>query len=220
MESSMNTFKPLKYFPRAAFLASAALLGASAISFARPSLPSALVGNWSVTSTSGTTYWDSSGAYKGGGGGGSMSYTFFPNGRYKLFSLIKTNSYGWETQALTWEEGTTSVAGSRLSLRPTSGRYQVIDNRVARRNYKRAMRASERKPKTVTWKIDSSGARSVLTLGSTSYTRQGAEPRRAQPRSSAPRKTAPPSTAPREATPPEATPRDTAPATDSAEAMS
>jgi hypothetical protein len=162
-----------KSFPARAVLASVVLLGAASTSFARPSLPPALVGKWSVTSTSGTTLWDSStGAYKGGGGGGSMSYTFLPNGRYKLFSLIKTNSYGWETQALTWEEGTASVAGSRLSLRPTSGRYQVMDNRIARRNYKRPMRASERKPKTVSWKIDSSNGKNVLVLGGTSFTRQ------------------------------------------------
>jgi hypothetical protein len=129
-------------------------------------LPANLVGKWAMTTISGTTYWDkSTGAYAGSGSGGAQTYTFSRDGRYKLFNLIKTNSYGWETQALTWEEGTVALKGDTLTLRPTSGRYQVMDNRVRKNNYKRPMRASERKVSLLFWKQDTQDGKPVLRLG-------------------------------------------------------
>ncbi len=70
-------------------------------------------------------------------------------------------------QALTWEEGTVSAnpnTGS-ITLRPTSGRYQVMDNRVAKNNYKRPMKESERKVKTLTWRIETKDDKPVLQMG-------------------------------------------------------
>ncbi len=129
-------------------------------------VPTQLLGKWGFTSISGTTYWDkSTGAYMGSGNGGSQTYTFYPNGTYKFFNYIKTNSYGWEMQALTWEEGTVSVDGDKITVRPTSGRYQVMDNRVAKNNYKRPMKESERKVKTLTWRIETKDNKPVLQMG-------------------------------------------------------
>jgi hypothetical protein len=141
---------------------------ASKSSVQKHAVPTQLLGKWGFTSISGTTYWDkSTGAYMGSGNGGSQTYTFYPNGTYKFFNYIKTNSYGWEMQALTWEEGTVSAnpnTGS-ITLRPTSGRYQVMDNRVSKNNYKRPMKASERKVKTMTWRIESKDNKPVLQMG-------------------------------------------------------
>ncbi len=85
---------------------------------------SALIGTWGFTTISGTTYWDkSTGAYIGSGSGGSQSYTFSPDGTYKMFNYVKAGSYGWETQALTWENGRYIVKGDTIILRPVSGKF-------------------------------------------------------------------------------------------------
>ncbi len=137
---------------------------------ARAAAPAgAVVGTWGMTSISGTTYWDkSTGAYKGSGSGGSQSYTFAPDGTYKLFNYVKAGSYGWETQALTWENGRYSVKGDTLTLSPTSGKYRVMDNRVKKNNYTRPMSAGEvrKNAKTLVWRVekDDSG-KAVLRLG-------------------------------------------------------
>lgn len=145
---------------------------------AKPARPAAaspgggpLQGRWTVTSISGTTYFDkNTGAYLGSGTGGSQSYTFLPDGRYKLFNYIKTRSYGWETEALTWEEGTATVEGDRVILRPTGGKYQVKDNQVAKNNYERPMTGEELKKnaKTFVWSLgqDSRTGKPALMLGS------------------------------------------------------
>jgi hypothetical protein len=115
---------------------------------------SQLTGKWGFTTISGTTYWDkSTGAYMGSGTGGSQSYTFLGNGRYKLFNYIKARTYGFETQALTWEDGTYTVNGDRITLRPTSGKYQMISSS---RNTTRPMTASElqKNVKQKYWKIE------------------------------------------------------------------
>jgi hypothetical protein len=130
---------------------------------------SALVGTWGFTSISGTTYWDkSTGAYMGSGSGGSQSYTFAPDGTYKLFNYVKAGSYGWEMQTLTWENGRYTVKGDTITLRPTSGKYQVMDNRVKKNNYTRPMRADEirKNAKTVVWRVEQDdNGKSVLRLG-------------------------------------------------------
>jgi hypothetical protein len=132
-----------------------------------PAGASALIGTWGFTTISGTTYWDkSTGAYRGSGSGGSQSYTFSPNGTYKLFNYVKAGSYGWETQALTWENGKYTVKGDTVTLRPTSGKYQVMDNRVAKNNYSRPMRPAERKVKTFVWsRGEDANNKPVLRLG-------------------------------------------------------
>ncbi|HTE19365.1 MAG TPA: hypothetical protein VK689_13405, partial [Armatimonadota bacterium] len=62
----------------------------------------------------------------------------------------------WEIQALTWEEGTVSVEGGTLILRPVSGKYKVMDNQVARNNYERPMRDEEleKNRKTSQWRLE------------------------------------------------------------------
>lgn len=118
---------------------------------------STLTGRWGFTSISGTTYWDkSTGAYLGSGTGGSQTYTLLPDGKYRLFNYLKTRQYGWETQALTWEDGTYTESGGTLVFTPTSGKYQVIDNSVAKNNYTRSMTAEEVKKnaRRFTWKLD------------------------------------------------------------------
>jgi hypothetical protein len=144
---------------------------ASKGSIKKHAVPTQLLGKWSFTSISGTTYWDkSTGAYMGSGNGGSQTYTFYSNGTYKFFNYIKTNSYGWEMQALTWEEGTVTAnpnTGS-ITLRATSGRYQVMDNRISKNNYKRPMKASERKVKTYAWKIVTRDGKPLLQMGRSS----------------------------------------------------
>jgi hypothetical protein len=130
-------------------------------------LASNLVGTWGFTTISGTTYWDAqTGAYRGSGSGGSQSYTFIRNGTYKMFNYIKARTYGFETQALTWENGTYAVSGDRITLRPTSGKYQVISTS---RNYTRPMTASElqKNVKQRYWSIekDANSGKSVLLMG-------------------------------------------------------
>lgn len=136
---------------------------------------SSLAGSWGFTTISGTTYWDrSTGAYMGSGTGGSQSYTFMRNGRYKMFNYIKARTYGFETQALTWENGNYAVSGDRITLRPTSGKYQVISTS---RNYTRPMTASElqKNVKQNYWKIenDDNTGKPVLMMSSdrSSYSR-------------------------------------------------
>jgi len=130
---------------------------------------SVLVGTWGFTTISGTTYWDkSTGAYMGSGSGGSQSYTFAPGGTYKMFNYVKAGSYGWETQALTWENGRYSVQGDKITLRPISGKYQVMDNRVKKNNYTRPMRPDElrKNAKTLFWRVEQDdNGKSVLRLG-------------------------------------------------------
>jgi hypothetical protein len=135
-------------------------------------LPMALVGQWAFTTISGTTYWDkSTGAYLGDGTGASQTYTFERNGKYRMFTYIKTRSYGWQIQTLTWEEGAVILEGDRLILRPTGGRYQVMDNRVAKNNYQRPMRDEELKKnvKAVYWSLvkDGGDGKPVLMMGTT-----------------------------------------------------
>lgn len=136
---------------------------------------SRLTGKWGFTTISGTTYWDrSTGAYMGSGTGGSQSYTFMANGRYKMFNYIKARTYGLEMQTLTWEDGTYSVSGDRVTLRPTSGKYQVISSS---RNYTRPMTSSElqKNIKQRYWMIenDANSGRPVLMMGAdkSSYSR-------------------------------------------------
>ena len=133
-------------------------------------LPAALIGSWGFTTISGTTYWDrSTGAYLGGGTGGSQTYTFLPGGRYKLFNYVRSRNTGWQLETLTWEEGTVSVEGDSLVLQPTSGKYKVMDNRVARNNYERPMKGEELKKnaRTFVWSMakDSRTGRPALLLG-------------------------------------------------------
>jgi hypothetical protein len=155
----------MKTIPLSHLLTLTLVVGASTAARSAP-LPDNLVGKWAMTTISGTTYWDkSTGAYAGSGNGGAQTYTFSSDGRYKLFSLLKTNVYGWETQALTWEEGTVAVKDDALTLRPTSGRYQVMDNRVSKNNYKRPMRASERKISLLFWKLETQSGKPVLLMG-------------------------------------------------------
>ncbi len=125
------------------------------------------MGCWGFTTISGTTYWDrSTGAYMGSGTGGSQSYTFLGNGRYKMFNYIKARTYGFETQALTWENGSYAVSGDRITLRPTSGKYQVISSS---RNYTRPMTASElqknRKQRFWAVETDANTGKPVLLMG-------------------------------------------------------
>jgi hypothetical protein len=104
----------------------------------------------------------------GSGSGGSQSYTFAPDGTYKLFNYVKAGSYGWEMQTLTWENGRYTVKGDTITLRPTSGKYQVMDNRVKKNNYTRPMRADEirKNAKTVVWRVEQDdNGKSVLRLG-------------------------------------------------------
>ena len=67
--------------------------------------------------------------------------------------------------ALTWEEGRASFNGSTVTLRPTSGRYQVMDSSVKRNNYRRPMRPDERKVKTYQWRLDTQDGKAVLMMG-------------------------------------------------------
>ena len=139
----------------------------------RAATPAQLVGSWGFTTISGTTYWDkSTGAYMGSGMGGAQSYTFLPGGRYKFFNYVKAGSYGWEMQTLTWEEGIVSESGDSITLRPSSGKYQVMDNRVKKNNYTRPMRPSERKTKTFRWKIEARNGKPTLLLGGTAFTKK------------------------------------------------
>lgn len=133
-------------------------------------LPMRLAGQWAFTTISGTTYWDkNTGAYLGDGTGASQTYTFERNGKYRMFTYIKTRSYGWQIQTLTWEEGTVLLEGNRLILRPTGGKYQVMDNRVAKNNYQRPMREEELKKnvKAVYWSLatDEASGKPVLLMG-------------------------------------------------------
>jgi hypothetical protein len=86
-----------------------------------------------------------------------------------LFNYVKTGSYGWETKALTWENGRYAVSGETLTLRPVGGKYQVMDNRVQKNNYTRPMRADElrKNAKTLFWRVEEQGESEtpVLRLG-------------------------------------------------------
>lgn len=145
-----------------------AAVASAAMAAAQPDA-GALIGTWGFTTISGTTYWDkSTGAYMGSGSGGSQSYTFAPGGPYKLFNYVKAGSYGWEMQTLTWENGRYSVKGGTITLTPTSGKYQVMDNRVKKNNYTRPMRANElqKNAKMLVWRIEQDDkGKSVLRLG-------------------------------------------------------
>ena len=132
-------------------------------------LPAGLVGTWSFTTISGTTYWDkNTGAYPGSGTGASQTYTF-KDGCYKMFTYIKSRTYGWQIETFTWEEGTYTVEGERIALRPTAGRYQVKDSQVAKNNYTRPMRPEELKKnaKRYFWRLekDPQSGRPSLMMG-------------------------------------------------------
>lgn len=92
-----------------------------------------------------------------------------------MCNYIKTRGYGWETLALTWEEGTATVTGDTLTLKPTTGKYKVIDNRVAKNSYERPMTPEEIKTnvKTRTWsrETDPGTGKPVLKMGGTTYKR-------------------------------------------------
>jgi hypothetical protein len=101
----------------------------------------------------------------GNGFGGSQSYTFAANGTYKMFNYIKTRTYSLEMQTLTWEDGRYSVTGDRVTLRPTSGKYQVISTS---RNYTRPMTAAElqKNVKQRYWTVSrDEGGKPVLRMG-------------------------------------------------------
>lgn len=128
-----------------------------------------LLGEWGFTTISGTTYWDKgTGAYLGSGTGGSQTYTFLPNGRYKMFNYIKSRMYSWETQCLTWEEGTVAFSGNKVTITPTGGKYQVIDNQVASKNYTRPMTEEEvrKNVKQYYWHTENQNGKPVLIMGS------------------------------------------------------
>jgi hypothetical protein len=103
----------------------------------------------------------------GDGGGGSQTYTFDKNGKYQMFNYVKTRMYGWQMEALTWENGTATFSGDKVTLRPTSGKYKGIDNRVGKNNFTRPMRADELKKnvKTYTWSLDTDNGKPVLQMG-------------------------------------------------------
>ena len=135
-------------------------------------IPSGLIGTWGFTTISGTTYWDSTtGAYLGAGTGGSQTYTFEKNGRYRMFNYVRSRTSGWQLETMTWEEGTYTVDGDQIRIRPTGGRYQVKDNRVARNNYTRPMRPEELKKnaKRYFWRLepDPRTGKPSLMMGST-----------------------------------------------------
>jgi len=146
-------------------------LGAAAEAADAPAAPANtpgdLVGEWRKTEISATTYTNSyNGAYAGSGNQGSMTYEFLPNGRYKLYSYIKTRAYSMVTESYTWEDGTVTVAGDRLVLRPTSGKFKVSGTAESH-NYTRPYTAKEIRDrvKGVQWSRNGD----ALTLGSVTY---------------------------------------------------
>jgi hypothetical protein len=126
-----------------------------------------LEGKWGFTTISGTTYWDkTTGAYLGSGTGGSQTYTILPGGKYKFFNYIKSRMYGWETQYLTWEEGTVTIQGDKVTFTPDEGKYQVIDNQVAKNNYTRPKTDEELKKavRTSSWRLTTEDGKPVLIM--------------------------------------------------------
>lgn len=136
-------------------------------------IPGEVVGQWRFTTISGVTHWDSSGRYLGSGSGGAQSYVFAKDGTYTMFNYVKSNSYGWTIQTLTWQEGTASFSGGTVTLRPTSGRYQVADNYNKKNNYRRPMRPDELKKnaKSVPWSVDQRDGKTVLLMGGATFER-------------------------------------------------
>lgn len=126
-----------------------------------------LEGKWGFTTISGTTYWDqNTGAYLGSGTGGSQTYTILPGGKYKFFNYIKSRMYGWETQIMTWEEGSVTVKGDQITFTPSEGKYQVIDNQVAKNNYTRPKTEEELKKavRTSSWRMTNEDGKPVLVM--------------------------------------------------------
>lgn len=145
--------------------------------------PSTLQGSWQATVISGiSTYSTTTGAYTGAGGlNCAQTYQFLPNGQYKGTTYISSRQYGRHLETFTWESGTYSVSGGKITFKITSGKYQVKDNSSSSNNYTRPMRSDEMKKNSKSYyyrmTTDENTRKPVLKMGSdasslTTYKRQ------------------------------------------------
>jgi hypothetical protein len=147
------------------------------------SVPSQVIGQWRWGTINPVTYWDAStGQYRGHGGGTSCTYAFDDAGGYKMYLLFQTNNYGWQRTIWTYEEGVATWAGGKVTFKPTTGKYKVMDNRSKKDNYDRPMTDDELKKHTKTqpWSVEQRDGKPVFLTGSdeksqATYRREEAE---------------------------------------------
>jgi hypothetical protein len=145
-------------------LASGAIVATAPLAQAAPAKTS-IVGKWMVTSVSATSYTNTTTGAITGGTGGAQIYTFSPNGRYTLHSYLKVGAYGQETESYTWKQGTYALSGGNVTLKETSGKYQIKSNYAGGRNYTRPAKGSDLKTEKKAWKVAMDNGKPVLMLG-------------------------------------------------------
>jgi hypothetical protein len=130
-----------------------------------------LVGEWTYSTIGGPRYYDrDTGAFRANGYGSAQTYTFTPDGRYKMFNYLHVQTYGSSTEVSTWTEGMVAFKDGKMLLNVKKGRIKYVNGDNAAKSWDRPMdkEALKRNSRAYAWKVEKDdNGKPVLRMGET-----------------------------------------------------